>query len=203
MRNRLSLVLLAILGTFAAPGTVSAQSCYVVPPRNSRCPVPEWTWPGNRRQITAYYFDPSYTRDPAAAPPAQHLGIDMNGSVGDPVLSPVSGTLIRVHYDSNPRQSYIVIRETSTGLHHILGHVMTTLQVGRTIGRGQRVATIQRWPGSDHVHWGIARDIDQATQSSRDPRLGTGDWGWGRAPRDATRAQAEARGFIDPAAYMR
>ena len=141
------------------------------------------------RPISSGYFDPNY-------PPSenrQHLGIDILAPTGTAVYAPVEGDIVTDRTgDPDVMQAYLVIRVRG-GVEHVLGHIASTVRVGAHVKAGQQVGTIRSWPGQprrSHVHWGINRiGVAQAMR---------GDWGWGRAPVTATRADAAARGWVSP-----
>lgn len=137
------------------------------------------------------YFDPEYLRDEDR----QHLGLDLPADAGDPVVSPVTGVVITDKTDNaDIMQAYMVIREDGTGVEHVLGHVRSTVGLGR-VERGKPVATVRDWGERSHVHWGANRlGVAQALNDK---------WGWGRAPAGATRAKAEARGWLDLTPFLR
>ena len=146
--------------------------------------------PAGPRPISAGFFDPGY-------PPSQsrqHLGTDFVAPAGTPVFAPIGGKILRNRTDApDVMEAYLVIRAPD-GVEHVLGHIASPLKEGATVKAGEQVGTIRSWlrePGRSHVHWGVNRlGIVQAM---------TGGWGWGRAPVSTTRAQAQARGWVDAA----
>lgn len=201
MQSRAPYTLIILTGLLGiATPSPAQQRCEV----RNRCAIPDWVWPRSRSNLTAEYFDRRYPRDPAAAPPRQHLGIDLTGRAGVSVQSPASGTIVEVHASRDPSQAYMVIYEPTTGFEHVLGHVTTTFRVGRRVARGEDVARIMAWPRNSHVHWGTnLRGIRQATGTSSRRGWGAGNWGWGRAPLAATPREAAERGWIDPEVFAR
>jgi murein DD-endopeptidase MepM/ murein hydrolase activator NlpD len=192
----LTLLLLAGLGA----DVVAQNSCQVP----TQCVRPDWNWPRSSRYLSSTYFDRNYPRDPKAAPPRQHLGVDLGAPADTRIESPAAGTLIRVHASRDPAEAYIVIRESATGYDHVLGHVTTTYREGRRVARGEYVARVMSWPGNSHVHWGTNRDgVERAMGVSSRRGWGSGNWGWGRAPVSATRSEASERGWIDPERFAR
>lgn len=121
----------------------------------------------------------------------RHLGVDIPVGAGASVRSPVTGIVVRNKSDPNAEEnSYIVIRETSTGIEHVLGHIYSALPVGKKVDRGVEVGKVIH----DHVHWGAnVKGIPSVVKDG---------WGWGRAPANATVEQAKARGWIDLNSYL-
>lgn len=140
--------------------------------------------PAGPRPISAGFFDPAYARSENV----QHLGVDYVAPAGAPVWSPVDGVVIRNRTSaSDIMQAYLVIRE-SNGTEHVLGHISSPLREGAQVRANGSVGTVRDWGRRSHVHWGRNRlGVIQA--------IG-GDWGWGRAPITATRAQARDKGWI-------
>ena len=148
------------------------------------------SWPvAGPRPVSSGYFDSNY-------PPSenrQHLGVDILTPVGTAVYSPVEGDVITDNTGaSDVMQAYLVIHAPS-GVEHVLGHISSTVRKGAHVKAGQQVGVIRAWPGQpgrSHVHWGINRvGVAQAIR---------GDWGWGRAPVTATKAEAASRGWVSP-----
>lgn len=140
-------------------------------------------------RVNSGFFDRNYPPEQSR----QHLGVDLAAAVGVQAHAPVSGRVMTNRTnDPNVMQAFLVIRG-SDGTEHVLGHIASSLRVGAFVQIGQSVGIVRAWPGCptcSHVHWGINRKgIGQAAW---------GDWGWGRAPLTATRAQAAARGWVDP-----
>lgn len=148
----------------------------------ARCPpVP----PGSARAISI----PAYARTENR----QHLGVDFTVGAGGNVYAPVEGDVVVNRTSaSDVMQAYLVIRSPQ-GSEHVLGHISSSLRVGAHVAAGQTVGTVRAWPGQpsrSHVHWGVNRTgVSQAM---------SGDWGWGRAPVTATRADASRRGWVRP-----
>ncbi len=141
------------------------------------------------RPISSGYFDANY-------PPSenrQHLGIDILAPVGTAVYAPVEGDVIVENTGvTDIMQAYLVIHARN-GIEHVLGHITSTVRRGAHVQAGQQVGIIRAWPGQparSHVHWGV--NTIGVAQAMR------GDWGWGRAPVTATRAEAAARGWVVP-----
>jgi murein DD-endopeptidase MepM/ murein hydrolase activator NlpD len=140
-------------------------------------------------RISSGFFDPQYPRTEHR----QHLGADFLAPTGSPVYAPVEGDIVVNNTAaSDVMDAYLVIR-SGGGVEHVLGHIASGLSARSHVKAGQQVGTIRPWPGQpnrSHVHWGVNRfGVLQAMR---------GGWGWGRAPEQATRAEAEARGWTAP-----
>lgn len=144
------------------------------------------TLPAGPAPITYGYFDPAYARSENR----QHLGVDFRAPRRTPVFAPVDGVIVTNNTSaSEVMQAYLVIR-TAHGVEHVLGHISSSLVVGAPVTAGQEVGRVRPWAGNSHVHWGVNRTgVAQAMQ---------GDWGWGRAPANATRSDAARRGWVRP-----
>lgn len=145
--------------------------------------------PAGPRPVSSGYFDPNY-------PPTenrQHLGVDFLAPTGTDVFAPAGGKIVANRTsDPDVMQAYLVIHGDD-GNEHVLGHIASSLAVGRSVRAGEKVGTIRAWPGQpgrSHVHWGINR---KGIMQAMSP-----DWGWGRAPVTATKAQAQTRGWVQP-----
>lgn len=148
-----------------------------------------WPLAGGQAPISVGFFDPDYPK--AWSPPAQHLGIDIPAADGEEVLAPVSGIVVINETDrSEPFQMYLVIRDAITGEEHVLGHIESQLPVTALVVAGDVVGIVRRAGTGPHLHWGI--NTIGVAQS-----MGSG-WGWGRAPQHSSRADAFARGWVDP-----
>ena len=202
MHRALFFCVAAAIPLIASSADLAAQSNSCQVP--TQCVRPDWNWPHSSRYLSATYFDRSYPRDPKAAPPRQHLGVDLGAPADTRIESPVAGTIVRVRANSNAAEAYMIIRETSTGYEHVLGHVTTTYREGRRVARGEYVARVMRWSGNSHVHWGVNNaGVERATGTSSRRGWGSGNWGWGRAPVSATRSEASERGWVDPERFAR
>jgi murein DD-endopeptidase MepM/ murein hydrolase activator NlpD len=140
--------------------------------------------PAGPRPISAGFFDPGY----AQSENRQHLGVDYTAPAGAAVWSPATGVVVRNRTAAaDIMEAYIVIREKN-GTEHVLGHISSALREGVEVKRDGSVGTVRDWGRRSHVHWGINRlGVIQAIR---------GDWGWGRAPVTATKAQARERGWV-------
>jgi len=141
------------------------------------------------------FYDPRYPSD--YQPSAQHLGVDLPSPVGTIVVSPVPGQVVHNGTRaSDPFNKYLVIRDSRSGLEHVLGHIDSTLEEGATVNAGDRVGTIVRAGTGPHLHWGVNR---RGVLAAMDVHAG---WGFGRAPVVSTPTDATARGWIDPASLI-
>ena len=159
-------------------------------------PQTGWEWPLTRIRVGCVYFDPVYP----VSQDRQHLGIDLPADSGTRVYSPVAGRIITNNAANSvsAEQAYIVIRETRTGYEHVLGHVRSTLNANRTVAHGDPVATVANQGSNSHLHWGVnGSSVSAATGVSSRSAWGSGNWGWGKAPRTATMSQASNRGWIN------
>lgn len=123
----------------------------------------------------------------------QHLGVDLAASAGTRVVSPVDGLVVLNETARAASEAYLVIREPN-GVEHVLAHISSDLLAGTSLRAGEEVGRVQLLiegaRDRSHVHWGVNR---QGVLAAMGP-----SWGWGMAPADATRQEAEARGWIDP-----
>lgn len=118
----------------------------------------------------------------------QHLGVDIAASENSDVRSPVDGTIVSNNtWNPDVNLAYLVIKGDDG--EHVLGHIASTLTAGKSVKRNQVVGRVRPWPGKSHVHWGInTRGVAQAIK---------GKWGWGRAPLNATVAEATSKGWVN------
>lgn len=132
---------------------------------------------------TAGFFDSTYESEQGV----QHLGVDIAAKENLDVRSPVDGTIVSNNtWNSDVNLAYLVIK--SADGEHVLGHIASTLAAGKAVKRNQVVGKVRPWPGNSHVHWGInTKGVAQAI---------SGKWGWGRAPRNATVAEAKSKGWV-------
>ncbi len=149
--------------------------------------------------VNSPFFDPAY----AAEENRQHLGADLTAPAETPVVSPVAGTVTHNYTSGRSAETaFLILRERDGGRHHVLGHFRSNIPPGVTVTAGQPLGTVLLWMSDDrdrsHLHWGVStRAISPSVRTVRG-----GDWGWGRAPASATRAQAEAEGWLDPLSLL-
>lgn len=142
------------------------------------------------------FFDPGYL----SSEDRQHLGVDLPADGGTAVVSPVAGEVVVNNTGTfDNMKAYLVIREAGTGVEHVLGHIVSTLEPGAKVGRGDKVGIVRPWGSRSHVHWGAnSRGIQRSMGKAPE-----GEWGWGRAPAVVTREAALARGWIDLGPYAK
>lgn len=146
-----------------------------------------------------------------------HVALDISANGGDPVVSPISGTIVYYHeQNGDPMQTFIVI-SGDDGKDYVLGHVNCT-QCGSSVTdtgtypvssqvrvmAGQKIGTIIAMP-DDHLHFGVNTSglIDNSGRLKEAFRGG----GWGRITytegdtKDLADAETAAAnlGWIDPA----
>lgn len=151
------------------------------------------------RFMDANYREPDF--------PYEHLGQDIDGAENDPVVSPVDGVVVVNCTDEGVFNSALIVRESTTGFYHVLGHIKSDIQPGGSaalVNRGQVVGSIKHWMVVDkegrqkdnsHLHWGVNQKFASCKAIDH--------WGWGIAPAYSTRADASERGWIDISAYIR
>jgi hypothetical protein len=143
--------------------------------------------------ISSGFFDPDYPG--SWSPPAQHLGTDIPSPQGTSVVSPINGRVLLNRTDrSDPFEKHLIVLDIEQEFEHVFGHIDSPLEEGYDVRIGDPLGQIVSAGTGPHLHWGInSRGVLQA--------LGAG-WGWGRAPVDASRADADARGWLDPAIWL-
>ncbi|RNJ61499.1 MAG: hypothetical protein EDM03_15465 [Porphyrobacter sp. IPPAS B-1204] len=123
----------------------------------------------------------------------QHVGVDIDAAAGDSVFAPASGTLLtNVTARSDINEAYLIIRQEGTQFQHVVAHISSDLRVGARVRQGDVIGTVRAWSGNEHVHWGVFRGNMSATFD--------GVWGFGRVPLNVSKADAMARGWMDPLA---
>lgn len=142
------------------------------------------------------FFDEEYVNE--VSPHAQHLGIDIPAEVGTQVVSPVKGTVLgNLTAAGDPTLRYMVIRDSQSGVEHVLGYITSPLVPGDTVAQGDVVGSVAEMHNGtvSRLHWG-------SNNKGVLNALGSG-WTWVHAPEDATVSQAEQRGWIDPTSLVR
>jgi murein DD-endopeptidase MepM/ murein hydrolase activator NlpD len=154
-----------------------------------------WTVPVKFERVNYGYFDPNYWKGDSVRDRRQHLGVDLRIGAGQPVYSPVKGTVVTNNTASNVPvgESYLVIR-AANGEEHVLGHISSSRRPGSAVYAGLVVGTIRAWPNNTHLHWGVNR--------GRIPSGVIGGWGWGKAPYEATQPDAARRGWVNINSYV-
>jgi murein DD-endopeptidase MepM/ murein hydrolase activator NlpD len=171
---------------------------------------PEWFNPLRRMdRVACDFFDPNYIRTPCRPTGnqdprntwRQHLGTDFPAAVDEVVYAPVSGTIdcSKAGRNGPADNAMALIRDGSTKEEHVLGHVYCTVASG-AVTKGQPVAKVLYQSTGTHLHWGFNVKSVSAAQaySSRCLRDGSTkqcQWGWGKAPYEATRNEAVNLGW--------
>lgn len=170
----------------------------------------DWTDPVAGMTLTCGFLDPNYIRTPCRANGTQdarnswrqHLGADFRASAGTRVVAPVSGQIVISNASaSTPAEAaYLVIRDSATREEHVLGHITSTLRVGATVNRGDPVGSVANWGSNSHLHWGFNVGSVVTAMQARTPCLRDGvtqscQWGWGKAPYEATEQQVRSQGW--------
>ena len=139
------------------------------------------------------FMDPLY--DPVKKV-ANHLGIDMNADLGQPIISHIAGKLINIIAPWTEEECVIIRGETAC---YLFGHIRSSLTLGGdlSVKVGTEIGRIIPYPASrPHLHFGVNRMgfiiIDRPS-----------GWGWGRCPFSATKLQVFARGWDDPENHLR
>lgn len=170
---------------------------------------PEWADPLRRMEMTCDFFDPNYIRTPCRPPGRedsrntwrQHLGTDFRAAADEVVYAPVSGTIdcSRAGRNEDADLARAIIRDGATNEEHVLGHVYCTVGSG-PVTKGNPVARVRYLATGSHFHWGfnvvsVSRAIAYRSQCFRDNQTRSCEWGWGKAPYEATRSQAVSLGW--------
>lgn len=174
---------------------------------------PEWTDPlKSMTVVTCRFLDPYYINTPCrsdAKPDPrnewrQHLGTDFLARAGETVVSPVNGTVVAAYADAwlPAEDAYLVIRDAQTGEEHVLGHVQSGVSVGLVVKKGDPVAKVRDQGANTHFHWGFnTRSVAKAKQHRstclRDNKIQSCEWGWGKAPYEASRSEIVAQGWAN------
>ena len=170
----------------------------------------DWTDPVAGMTLTCGFLDQNYIRRNCSASGAQdvrdswrqHLGADFRAASGTPVVAPVSGTIVISNASaSTPADAaYLVIRDSATREEHVLGHIVSTLRVGATVNRGDPVGSIANQGTNSHFHWGfnvgsVATAMQRSTRCLRGGVTTNCQWGWGKAPYEATAQEVRGQGW--------
>lgn len=170
---------------------------------------PEWKDP-IKGALTCGFLDPYYIRTPCTAKGKEdhrntwrkHLGSDFRASVGANVYAPVSGKI--VFFDAaasrDPAKAALVIKDSKTGEEHVIGHISSNLRRGDTVVKGVLIGWVRNQGDQTHVHWGFnVKSVEKAmlvtTKCYRDGKTQNCDWGWGKAPFEATPQQVRDQGW--------
>jgi murein DD-endopeptidase MepM/ murein hydrolase activator NlpD len=171
---------------------------------------PEWADPLRRMEMTCDFFDPNYIRTPCRPPGRedrdrnkwrQHLGTDFRATEDQVVYAPVSGTIdcSRAGRNEGADVARAIIRDGATNEEHVLGHVYCTVESG-PVSKGRPVAKVRYLDTGTVLHWGfnvvsVSRALTHRSQCFRDNQMRSCEWGWGKAPYEATRSQAVSLGW--------
>src|SRR5581483_11488740 len=115
-----------------------------------------WSWPVEGRVLAPFVFDPA---NPYAA--GQHRGVDVAGSVGDPVRAPAAGTVSFA--GAVPGSGRSVTIETADGWSVTLTHLgQVATRRGASVGEGDVVGTVGEPDAgtTPYVQLGIRRTAD-------------------------------------------
>lgn len=179
-----------------------------------------WPTPLKTVNFEGKFWDPGYNNGVPKSSWAQHLGVDLKADTKTKVVSPVDGYVIEnntMDGTTTQAQAYIVIKETTTGYEHVLGHIYSINDVCRNIaafpkncseksrvykGKSDVGRPMPKNEFAVHVHWGLnSRSISAAKGNHTGTKWGNASgkkWGWGRAPVEATKSMGCSLGWIDP-----
>jgi murein DD-endopeptidase MepM/ murein hydrolase activator NlpD len=170
----------------------------------------DWTDPVAGMTLTCGFLDPNYIRTPCRANGTQdarnswrqHLGADFRASAGATVVAPVTGTIVLFNASaSTPADAaYLVIRDSATREEHVLGHITSNLRLGAAVNRGAPVGTVANQGANSHIHWGfnlgsVQTAMQRSTRCLRDGVTQNCQWGWGKAPYEATEQEVRSQGW--------
>ncbi len=133
----------------AAPSPAAGPPS-VAPPFSATAPRSPWTWPLSPRPAVRRPFDA-----PAQRWLPGHRGVDLVGSVGQPVLSAAAGT---VTFSGVVAGRGVVSVRHAGGLRTTYEPVDDRAARGTAVARGARIGTLARTPGhcapAVCLHWG-------------------------------------------------
>lgn len=126
------------------------------PPTNNSVSTGSYIWPTpNSRLITSLYGNRMH---PILGYERYHSGVDINGSVGDPVVAADGGTVILSSYDPGGYGNYLVISHGG-GRTTLYAHMSSVaVGVGTVVKQGQTIAYVGSTGLSTgpHLHFEIA-----------------------------------------------
>ena len=126
------------------------------PPSNDSVSTGSYVWPTpNSRLITSLYGNRMH---PILGYERYHSGVDINGSVGDPVVAADGGTVILSSYDPGGYGNYLVISHGG-GRTTLYAHMSSVaVGVGTVVKQGQTIAYVGSTGLSTgpHLHFEIA-----------------------------------------------
>lgn len=171
---------------------------------------PGWTDPVKGMTLTCAFLDRNYIRTPCTSKGKedhrntwrQHLGADFRASVGATVYAPVKGKVVMVDAGASkdPALAYLVIKDSQTGEEHVLGHISSSLRRGDSVAKGAVVGYVRNQGSNTHIHWGfnlgsVEKATQRVTKCQRDGKMKNCEWGWGKAPFEATEQQVREMGW--------
>jgi murein DD-endopeptidase MepM/ murein hydrolase activator NlpD len=128
---------------------------------------------------------------------AQHSGVDLFSSAGATVRAPVDGHVVMNMQSRDINNTYVIVQQAGSKTQYVLGHVASNLLKGESVSAGQSIGTVRQWPkqnatdrDNSHVHFGKNVEGRASPEVNR--------WGWGRAPRSATREELRLHGWVAP-----
>ena len=126
----------------------------------------------------------------ARGPSTPHTGVDYKATAGTPVYAICDG---KVKLDASKRADindrFLIIEHSNCGsntkLYGYYGHIDSVIGgVGSEVSRGQQIATVRKWPGNTHLHFGVS------------PRFFSSGWGY-------QKGDPIQNGWLDPQAFLR
>jgi murein DD-endopeptidase MepM/ murein hydrolase activator NlpD len=171
---------------------------------------PEWIDPVRGMALSCGFLDPNYIRTPCRSSGSldsrdswrQHLGADFRTSVNATVVAPVTGRIVLFHAEPSwpAEEAFLVIRDAQTNEEHVIGHISSTLRSGAEVTKGNPIGTVRDQGANTHVHWGfnlgsVAAAMRYTSRCSRGGRTQDCQWGWGKAPYEASEREVRAQGW--------
>ena len=107
-----------------------------------------------------------------ALSPGMHMGVDIAGPVGTPLVAFTSGKLVDKGYDGG-YGNYVVWTDDK-GIEHFYGHLKepSTVEIGSPLSKGQVIGlmgysgrTVPAGPGGTHLHWETATKVGDTGRS--------------------------------------
>ena len=171
---------------------------------------PEWVDPVTGMTLSCGFLDPNYIRTPCRSTGSkddrdtwrQHLGADFRAPANATVVAPVTGKIVLFHADPSvpAEDAYLVIKDEQTNEEHVIGHISSTLTVGPTVTKGSAIGAVRDQGANTHVHWGfnvksVAAAMQHTSRCLRGGRVRDCEWGWGKAPYEASEQEVRAQGW--------
>jgi len=100
-----------------------------------------------------------------ALSPGMHMGVDIAGPEGTPLVAFTPGKLVAEGFQGGPNSGYgnYVVWTDDKGIEHFYGHLKerTSVQVGTTLRKGQVIGLMGNTGGSSgpHLHWETAKNV--------------------------------------------